>query len=266
PPSAGSKVSVNSGNNQRGAVSQPLPLPLVAVVTDDGANVVAGVSIEFKVTQGTGTFQNGQASYTVNTDSDGRASAKLTLGPEEGLDGQRATATLVGTSLYAGFTASGLKSGDAGNTRISGVVQDNQDAPLPKVTVRVDGTTRQAETDAQGKFQIDNAPVGPVRLVVDGSTTTVAGEWPTFESRYVTNLDQSSCEFSLVIADDFSGKGLGSRLMLSIMDVARHKGLTEIDGLVLAQNAGMLRLMKSLGFTISAYADDADFKLCSKAL
>jgi hypothetical protein len=185
-PSAGSKVSVNSGNNQRGAVSQPLPLPLVAVVTDDGANVVAGASIEFKVTQGSGTFQNGQASYTVKTDSDGRASAKLTLGPEEGLDGQRATATLVGTSLYAGFTASGLKSGDAGNTRISGVVQDNQDAPLPKVTVRVDGTTRQAETDAQGKFQIDNAPVGPMRLVVDGSTTTVAGEWPTLPFNIVT--------------------------------------------------------------------------------
>ena len=185
-PSAGSKVSVNSGNNQRGAVSQPLPLPLVAVVTDDGANVVAGASIEFKVTQGTGIFQNGAASYTVKTDSDGRASAKLTLGPDEGLDGQRATATLVGTSLYAGFTASGLKSGDAGNTRISGVVQDNQDAPLPKVTVRVDGTTRQAETDAQGKFQIDNAPVGPVRLVVDGSTTTVAGEWPTLPFNIVT--------------------------------------------------------------------------------
>ncbi|MEO7952566.1 MAG: bifunctional acetate--CoA ligase family protein/GNAT family N-acetyltransferase, partial [Polaromonas sp.] len=44
-------------------------------------------------------------------------------------------------------------------------------------------------------------------------------------SRYITNPDQSSCEFALVVADDFSGKGLGSRLMLSIMDVAREKGL-----------------------------------------
>jgi acetyltransferase len=42
--------------------------------------------------------------------------------------------------------------------------------------------------------------------------------------------------------------------------------LTEIDGLVLAQNAAMLRLMRSLGFEISPYADDPDFKLCSKAL
>jgi acetyltransferase len=39
-----------------------------------------------------------------------------------------------------------------------------------------------------------------------------------------------------VVADDFKGQGLGSRLMLSIMDVARSKGLAEIVGLVLANN------------------------------
>ncbi|HOS86731.1 MAG TPA: acetate--CoA ligase family protein, partial [Burkholderiaceae bacterium] len=33
-------------------------------------------------------------------------------------------------------------------------------------------------------------------------------------SRYITNPDSSSCEFSLVVADDFGGRGLGSRLML----------------------------------------------------
>ena len=85
-------------------------------------------------------------------------------------------------------------------------------------------------------------------------------------SRYVTNPDQSSCEFALLVADDFSGKGLGSRLMLSIMDVAREKGLTEIDGLVLANNPGMLKLMRSLGFTIKTYTEDEDFKLVTHAL
>jgi acetyltransferase len=34
-------------------------------------------------------------------------------------------------------------------------------------------------------------------------------------SRYVTNPDRTTCEFSLVVADDFKGQGLGSRLMLS---------------------------------------------------
>jgi acetyltransferase len=85
-------------------------------------------------------------------------------------------------------------------------------------------------------------------------------------SRYITNPDQSSCEFALLVADDCNGKGLGSRLMLSIMEVAREKGLSEMDGLVLANNPGMLKLMRSLGFTIAPYADDPDFKLVSHAL
>ncbi|WP_114970858.1 bifunctional acetate--CoA ligase family protein/GNAT family N-acetyltransferase [Rhodoferax ferrireducens] len=85
-------------------------------------------------------------------------------------------------------------------------------------------------------------------------------------SRYITNPDRTSCEFSLVVSDDFKGKGLGSRLMLSIMDFAREKGLTEIEGLVLANNPAMLKLMRSLGFHVKSFAEDADFKLVSQML
>lgn len=85
-------------------------------------------------------------------------------------------------------------------------------------------------------------------------------------SRYITNPDQSSCEFALVVADDFSGKGLGSRLMLSIMDVAREKGLAEIEGLVLANNPSMLKLMRSLGYSVKAFPEDPDFKLVTHTL
>ncbi|NHK96953.1 bifunctional acetate--CoA ligase family protein/GNAT family N-acetyltransferase [Rubrivivax benzoatilyticus] len=85
-------------------------------------------------------------------------------------------------------------------------------------------------------------------------------------SRYITNPDQTSCEFSLAVADEFKGQGLGSRLMLSIIDFARAKGLAEIEGLILANNANMLRLMKSLGFTISPFPEDPDFKLAAKTL
>lgn len=85
-------------------------------------------------------------------------------------------------------------------------------------------------------------------------------------SRYITNPDKASCEFSLLVADDFNGKGLGSRLMQAIMDVARDKGLAEIDGLVLANNPGMLKLMKSLGFTVKPFPEDPDFKLVTHAL
>ena len=85
-------------------------------------------------------------------------------------------------------------------------------------------------------------------------------------SRYITNPDQTSCEFSLVVSDDVKGQGLGSRLMLSIMEFARAKGLAEIDGLVLANNPNMLRLMAGLGFSTQPFPEDPDFKLVSKAL
>ncbi len=98
----------------------------------------------------------------------------------------------------------------------------------------------------------------------NASTTTV--DRIVGVSRYITNPDKTSCEFSLVVADDFAGKGLGARLMLSIMEEARDKGLSAIEGLVLANNSGMLKLMKSLGFSITTYGEDPDFKWVSRYL
>jgi len=109
-----------------------------------------------------------------------------------------------------------------------------------------------------------------VAVVKDRSVTaggdTVETERIVGVSRYITNPDQSSCEFSLVVADDMSGNGLGSRLMESIIDVARDKGLSEVDGLVLANNGEMLKLMKKLGFSVKPYAEDPDFKLVTYLL
>jgi acetyltransferase len=85
-------------------------------------------------------------------------------------------------------------------------------------------------------------------------------------SRYITNPDQTSCEFSLAIADDFAGQGLGTRMMLAIIDVARSRGLTEIIGLILSNNSRMLKLMTSLGFTIGPFPEDPGFKTATKAL
>jgi acetyltransferase len=85
-------------------------------------------------------------------------------------------------------------------------------------------------------------------------------------SRCITNPDQTSCEFSLLVADELGGKGLGSRLMESIMDVAREKGLAEIEGLVLTQNSAMLKLMRGLGFVVKPFAEDPDFRLVTHTL
>ena len=191
----GNKLSVNTGNNQRGGIHQPLPAPFVVAVTDEGANVVHGARVRFDVSSGGGHFQNDTQSIEVLTDSDGRATAHMTLGAVTGLDKQRVTATLLDVQLdteggtpiiTSGFTASGFVPGDPGQTTISGVVLDNQDNPLPGVTVRVDHTTRQAVADAEGQFKIENVPVGPVHLIADGSTATVEGEFPALSYNIVT--------------------------------------------------------------------------------
>jgi len=185
-PRPANKLSINSGNNQRAAISQSLPQPFVVVATDDGSNVIQGLEVEFKVTKGNGSFSDGSMIYRSLTDSDGRATAQFILGPESGRDFHRVTATIVGTGFNAGFTVTALVSGDPGNTSIKGVVLDNQDNVLPNVTIRIDGTNRQEVTDAQGQFVIGNVPVGPVHLLVDGSTTTLSGEWPTLSYNIVT--------------------------------------------------------------------------------
>jgi len=85
-------------------------------------------------------------------------------------------------------------------------------------------------------------------------------------SRFITNPDGTSCEFSLAVDDGLKGQGLGTRLMQSIIESARSKGLTEMMGLVLSHNTAMLRLVTSLGFTVSANAEDPDFRTATKAL
>lgn len=133
-------------------------------------------------------------------------------------------------------------------------------------------STREHSASALARFTlIDYDREMALVAICKQRTPTENGEFAETEriigvSRYVTNPDRSSCEFALVVDDELTGQGLGSRLMLSIMDVARHKGLSEIEGLVLSHNSGMLKLMKSLGFHVKIYEEDPDFKLCSQFL
>jgi len=184
--SAGQFIGVVEGNNQRGSVRQPLPTPFVVAVTDSGTNLIPNAEVTFTVTEGSGRFTNGEAQIIVPTDNDGRASAQYILGPEQGLDVQRVIASLGETGASAGFTISGFMPADPGDTSITGIVLDNQDQPMPQVTVRIEGSTRQGVTDDEGQFTIVQAPVGPVHLLVEGSTTSREGEWPSLSYNIVT--------------------------------------------------------------------------------
>jgi acetyltransferase len=74
--------------------------------------------------------------------------------------------------------------------------------------------------------------------------------------RYTTNPDQRSCEFALVVADQWQGLGIGTHMMQSLMQVARARGMRLMEGEVLADNANMIALMRRLDFNIRTRPGD----------
>jgi acetyltransferase len=70
--------------------------------------------------------------------------------------------------------------------------------------------------------------------------------------RYLMNPDGNSVEFALVVADDCQCLGIGTRLMKTLMQTAKAKGMSFFEGEVLAVNKPMLSLVKKLGFSIEA--------------
>ncbi len=84
--------------------------------------------------------------------------------------------------------------------------------------------------------------------------------------RYIINPDGASCEFALVVSDKWQHKAIGHKLMSVLMDVARSKGLKTMEGEVLASNKNMLKLVSTLGFTITISEEDMDVKRVSKPL
>ncbi len=85
-------------------------------------------------------------------------------------------------------------------------------------------------------------------------------------ARYAINPDGDSCEFALAIADSMQGKGLGQKLMLSLMEAARLKGLRSIEGEVLSNNHNMLKLMSRIGFIAKVSPDEPSITKVRKTL
>jgi len=62
-------------------------------------------------------------------------------------------------------------------------------------------------------------------------------------------------EFAILVHDDFQGKGLGYKLLDTIIGIAQEKGLERFFGLVLSGNKKMINLTRKLGFTVEDLPD-----------
>jgi len=68
-------------------------------------------------------------------------------------------------------------------------------------------------------------------------------------------------EFSVLIGDPWQGKGIGAKLLLQCLAIAKERGMEIVWGTVLAENSYMIALGKKLGFTVKQGQEPSEYKL-----
>lgn len=80
-------------------------------------------------------------------------------------------------------------------------------------------------------------------------------------ARYVmdasTDGRPARCEFAIVLADTWQGHGIGWRMLLKLISVARGRGIPQMYGDILSINQAMLKMVRRLGFRTNRHPDDA---------
>jgi acetyltransferase len=85
-------------------------------------------------------------------------------------------------------------------------------------------------------------------------------------ARYVKEEPEGDAEFAIVLSDDWQGRGLGSKLLASLVAAAAKHAVRRLVGMTLATNDGMLALGRKLGFKIASDPDSATIKLLTRDL
>ncbi|WP_424932184.1 GNAT family N-acetyltransferase [Amaricoccus macauensis] len=67
-------------------------------------------------------------------------------------------------------------------------------------------------------------------------------------SRMASDPSRKAAEYALLVRSDLAGRGLGRTLMTHLIEYARAQGYEKLDGIILSENHGMLRLVEKLGF------------------
>src|SRR4029434_11347624 len=84
-----------------------------------------------------------------------------------------------------------------------------------------------------------------IAVMNEGSVERLVGV-----ARYAGHPDGESCEFAIVVADDWKGRRLGRHLITLLVEVARARGYKRMDGDVLPVNRRMLELAGTLVYDV----------------
>ena len=70
--------------------------------------------------------------------------------------------------------------------------------------------------------------------------------------RYVSEPSRACAEIAIVLADEWQGRSLGTRLLLDLIAAAREAGVRCLTGTALSTNDAVLALGRKLGFRLAA--------------
>jgi len=85
------------------------------------------------------------------------------------------------------------------------------------------------------------------------------------EARMVADPDNAVAEFAIVVASDAKGGGLGRRLMESLVDCAKKRGIGVLRGETLSENTRMQDLARKLGFALKTGPGVVEMRLALHA-
>jgi len=74
-------------------------------------------------------------------------------------------------------------------------------------------------------------------------------------ARYSADAGGQDCEFAIVVADAWQGRGIASTLAPQLFEYAAKQGFRTIYGYVLADNERMIELARHLGLTVKGHSD-----------
>ncbi|WP_163268933.1 bifunctional acetate--CoA ligase family protein/GNAT family N-acetyltransferase [Chelativorans alearense] len=84
--------------------------------------------------------------------------------------------------------------------------------------------------------------------------------------RLSADPDKEAAEFALLVRTDLKGHGLGWALLSQLVDYGKAEGFSCIEGIVLAENEGMLTMCREFGFVIRLHPDEPGAMLATLML
>ena len=92
----------------------------------------------------------------------------------------------------------------------------------------------------------------PDEMAIIATVPEGEGEMQIGVARYARKPGSQSAEIAVVVADAWQGKGVGTRLLVDLRQLAANAGITHVEASVLPQNRRMLGLARELGFALKA--------------